>query len=88
MKSTVFGSEQLRAGIVVGWVGDICVVVQEADGFARYLLLARPQRDGEPSVLLESGCEQDLAAAKRRAEHRAAWLGMPAAAQTHRREFR
>ena len=49
------------------------LVVRERDGFARYLLLARPRWEaGQSEVLLESGSEEHVDAAKKRAVRRAA----------------
>jgi hypothetical protein len=49
------------------------LVIRESNGFARFLLLGHPRRaDGEAEVLLESGSEDDVGAAKERAAQRAA----------------
>ncbi len=49
------------------------LVVRERDGFARYLLLAGPRQEaGQSEVLLESGSEDHVDAAKERAVRRAA----------------
>ena len=48
------------------------LVVRERDGFARYLLLARPRWEaGQSEVPLESGSEDHVGAAKERGMRRA-----------------
>ncbi len=54
---------------------DLRLVVHEGDSFSRFLLLSR-SHDGSANheVLLESGCEDDVDAAKARAVRRAVRL--------------
>lgn len=51
------------------------IVVRDADGFTRFLLLKRPHFGGRGlETLLESGCENDVRAAKAKAVQRAVRL--------------
>jgi hypothetical protein len=51
------------------------LVIHEGDGFSRFLLLGRSGNgSGKQEVLLESGCEDDVHAAKARAIRRAVSL--------------
>ena len=61
------------------------LVIRDAGGFIRFLLLRRSRFRSQGETLLESGCENNVSTAKARAIQRAMKLAATSAARRNRR---
>ena len=79
--------QQWQAGPNGDWfttVRSVKLVIHNAGSFVRFLLFKRPRPGRRGETLLESGCEENVNAAKARAIERAMKVGATSAAGRHR----